>query len=613
MKLIVSIIFGLILAVGGVFYLKIGLDPGAKNERDVESAPRDRTQDKGDETRVYFDTGLAHMQRNDSKAAEAAFRKTLEIDPNDNQARVALAKLYLAMGNREAGEQELLLATKSDPENRELLHILGTYYSATRGLDDYENLYMDLLRKKPDSRIAKKKLTEIFIMKGQLDKAWAYTNELWKAQPGDTDLSYFYGRLHLAQNEIRRAEEVFSSLTRSAPRFSPAYYFLGVSRLKNSETYQAKLAFAKAKELFPVWLEPRIALARIDLISGAFDVALEESDSILRTQPRNADALNIAGIARLKKGEVAKALDLLRRAKDLVPEDANPRINIGAGYVAQKKYNQALTEFEDALKLDPDRIDALGQIAQVLSLQGNQKGAFDRVEQQLTKTRNKAEVYQLLGQLSVDQRDYEKAIDYLNKAVNSNPDLVSAYFVIASAYVAQKKFDQAIDQYQKLIPKDPNSIQLHMALGLLYDERQQPEKANEHYRKVLDIKKNFAPAANNLARNYVRHGGNLDVALGLAERAREFDSNDPSIADTLGWIYYKKGAYLKAVGLLKESSEKLKDRNASVLYHLGMAYSKKGDNLLAKESLLKALKLDKNFPEAKEAKLALDAMEAKTG
>ena len=99
----------------------------------------------------------------------------------------------------------------------------------------------------------------------------------------------------------------------------------------------------------------------------------------------------------------------------------------------------------------------------------------------------------------------------------------------------------------------------------------------------------------------------------MAQKARELSPNDENIAHTLGWIYYKRGVYLRAIGLLKESSEKFKDRNPTVLYHLGMAYSKKGDNTLAKESLLKALKLDQNFPEAKEAKQALDEIGAKTG
>jgi len=39
---------------------------------------------------------------------------------------------------------------------------------------------------------------------------------------------------------------------------------------------------------------------------------------------------------------------------------------------------------------------------------------------------------------------------------------------------------------------------------------------------------------NNLAYNYVQYGGNLDVALGLAQKAREVNSTDAGIADTLG-------------------------------------------------------------------------------
>ena len=97
----------------------------------------------------------------------------------------------------------------------------------------------------------------------------------------------------------------------------------------------------------------------------------------------------------------------------------------------------------------------------------------------------------------------------------------------------------------------------------------------------MDLKSNFAPAANNLAYNYAQHGGNLDVALGLAQKAREANPNDPGIADTLGWIHYKKGTYATAVALLKESNEKFKGQNPTVLYHLGLAYDKSGEEKLA--------------------------------
>src|SRR6185369_6595427 len=119
--------------------------------------------------------------------------------------------------------------------------------------------------------------------------------------------------------------------------------------------------------------------------------AWKESEQILQIQPRNFDILIIAGTAQLKKGEGGVALDLFRRAKEINPGDASLHIDMGAAYIVQKKHGQALTEYEEALKLAPDRIDALAGIAQVLVLQGDQRTAFDRVQRHLATTNQKAE------------------------------------------------------------------------------------------------------------------------------------------------------------------------------------------------------------------------------
>jgi tetratricopeptide (TPR) repeat protein len=284
---------------------------------------------------------------------------------------------------------------------------------------------------------------------------------------------------------------------------------------------------------------------------------------------------------------------------------------MGAVYVTKRKFPEALKEYEQALLLDPARMDALASMAQVYFLQGNPKAAFHRVEQQLTKTKDQAGIYQLLGQLSIATKEYTAGIEYLEKAINLNPDLLSAYSLIGTAYAAQKKFDSAIEQYAKVSKKNPKAVQPLMMTGLLYDMTKQPQKANEYYQKVLDLNKNFAPAANNLAYNYTQYGGNLDIALGLAQKAREANPNDPGIADTLGWIHYKKGTYATAVGLLKESNEKFKGNNATVLYHLASAYHKVGEQNLAQEALQKAFAASQTFPEAADAKKLLDLIRGK--
>jgi tetratricopeptide (TPR) repeat protein len=120
---------------------------------------------------IYVDIGHVHITKKEYLAAESAYRKALEIDPKFHGARVALSRLYSATGKQEQAEQELLIATKADPENENLLHVLGIFYSRSRRFDDLEKLYEDLLKKKPDSSISKKRLVEINFLQNDSSRA----------------------------------------------------------------------------------------------------------------------------------------------------------------------------------------------------------------------------------------------------------------------------------------------------------------------------------------------------------------------------------------------------------------------------------------------------------
>ena len=69
------------------------------------------------------------------------------------------------------------------------------------------------------------------------------------------------------------------------------------------------------------------------------------------------------------------------------------------------------------------------------------------------------------------------------------------------------------------------------------------EQARTAYQQALDRDSNSVMALNNLAWLNCEHGGNLDVALGLAQRAKAQAPEDPHISDTLGWIQYRKGLF----------------------------------------------------------------------
>ena len=565
---------------------------------------RDSTQ-----AMVYIEIGGIQISKKEYKLAETSYRKALEINPNLTTARVALAQLYVSTGDSNKAEDELISATKADPENEGLLHVLGNFYSITKRIDEFEKLYTELLKRKPNSLIAKKRLAEFYLTRNEVMKARNLTDEILKTKPGDIDGHFFRGRIFLTEKNPQRAIEDLTISTTGAQRFGPGFYYLGQSQVAANQIENAKKSFSRAIELVPNWIPPRLMLAEINLAKGENDLALEQSDKILQSRPDHVAALIISGAARLKKGEADKALALFKRAQAGDPNNSSIHSNLGAVYVLQKKYSDGAREYQEALRLAPDQIDSLVSLVQIDLIQGEEKRALQRAQQLLPKTKKQADVYQLMGRISLVNKDFGRGIEYLEKAVNLNPDLASAYYALGNAYVSQQKFGAAMDQYQKVIGKDPKAIPPRMMMGILYELQRQPAKANEYYQKVLDIKKDFSPAANQLAWNYAEHGGNLDVAVSLAQRAREISPNDPVIADTLGWIYYKKGVYASAIALLKESNEKFKGENATVLYHLGAAYAKNKDKILAQEALRKALAASGNFTEAAEAQRLLSDLE----
>ncbi|MBM4337865.1 MAG: tetratricopeptide repeat protein, partial [Deltaproteobacteria bacterium] len=104
-----------------------------------------------------------------------------------------------------------------------------------------------------------------------------------------------------------------------------------------------------------------------------------------------------------------------------------------------------------------------------------------------------------------------------------------------------------------------------------------------------------------------------DRALQLAQDAKNAMPNDPSIADTLGWVMYKKGIPSAAIALFRESIDGYPSGHplrGTVRFHLASAYEKNGERDRAVEELKRALEESSNFAERDAAEKLLKQLQA---
>lgn len=90
--------------------------------------------------------------------------------------------------------------------------------------------------------------------------------------------------------------------------------------------------------------------------------------------------------------------------------------------------------------------------------------------------------------------EFDKAVEYYNKALELRPDLLETYFNRGLAYTRKQNYDKAIEDLSKVIELNPNLAEAYYTRGLVYEYKQDYDKAIENYARALDVDPNYSKA-----------------------------------------------------------------------------------------------------------------------
>jgi tetratricopeptide (TPR) repeat protein len=226
------------------------------------------------------------------------------------------------------------------------------------------------------------------------------------------------------------------------------------------------------------------------------------------------------------------------------------------------------------------------------------------IQGQITRDPNNAILYLLQGQALIKENLLNDAKQSLSQCLELDKQNLTAFVMLGQVEQALGHSAEAIVSYQRAIALAPNNAGLYTTLGVTYEAQGNWQEAQTAYQRSLALEPEEALAANNLAYLLLEHGGNVNVALTLAQTARRGLPNVPNSADTLGWAYLQNGAYSVAAPLL-EKAVKSAPSNATYRYHLGLTYQKLNDLGRARTEFEKSIRLDPEAPSAEKASRAL--------
>ncbi len=590
------------------------------------------------DARAYTALGAVQLAKGQADEAEKTFRQAVAVEPNVVGARLALAQFLWAANRRDEAQVALEEALKLEPTNKLANRALAAFHVTGRDPRVAEP-YLKALAADPKDTDARVALGDFYMRTGQAAQARevltkaaaeragfsaarvrlaaiAYADknateahrlleEVLGKNPKDVQALLTKSRLLRLEGNPREALTSAQAAAAAAPESAPAVYERALVELSLSQYEEGVKSLRDVIRLNPRAVDARVQLASTLLRQRDAAAALPVAEDALRNAPENPAARLVLARAQMASGNVNAASATLGALQKQYPDAGIVWSQLGALNVMQRNNAGARAAFERALQLQPGQYQALQGLTLLDIAEGKGDAARGRIEALVAKAPGDLGYQQIAAKVYVAQRDFAKAESLLRAMLARDSTNLETYGLLGQVYLMQNKTEQALKEYDALSKQQPGAVGPHTVVAMLLQSMDRLDEAQQRYERVIQLDRQAPVAANNLAWLYAERGGNLDVALQLAQTARRILPNQPAVADTLGWVYYKKQQYDLAIRELQDAVEKDPD-NPEYQYHLGAAYAAAGDVTKARTALQKAVA--RPFAASEDARRALNAL-----
>jgi tetratricopeptide (TPR) repeat protein len=595
-------------------------------------------QDDPKNARARFDLARLNFQEKNWADAEKNLRVSWDLDPDGLLAPVALAQLLEARGKvpdaetvlkrtadlhagnvqplyllagvylrqKQLSQAEELYKQIGDvghasPENR---GALAVFYAATGRANDSEKEFKRILAKNPEDRLNSRRLAEIELTLNKREQTRQIANALIKLEPKDWESLLLLARMDIDDGKPDQALQKLDQVKTLQSESAMLYFQMARAYLLQEKMFLAQDALNLSLKKTPDFLPARLALGELELRNGKPEMAIQTLNQAAIKRP-NAIAPNLLlSQAYAVKGDLHIAEDSLNRLLEQKNSPANQAVllqTLAWVKLRQGRYSEATQLATESLKMGLLTREGLRVLALSYSGRKQPQQGLQAVQGFLDKAEPWAAGQQVLGELALQASGLDAAQKAFQKALEVDSKSTAAIYGLGEVYMGRKQYDLARQAFERFASAEPKNSLVQLRLGHLSEMNQDWPGAISEYQRAVDLDPSNAIAKNNLAWLSAAHGGNIAVALRLAQEARSALPEDPHVADTLGWILVKIGSPQSGVVYLKECAVKT-PASAVCHYHLGMAYFKTARPQEAKSELEKALHLQSTFDGASEAK-----------
>lgn len=355
---------------------------------------------------------------------------------------------------------------------------------------------------------------------------------------------------------------------------SVCYHNKGDSNVANRLLHDAK----KINEVHPIVLANISSYLRV---YGNIDEAEVYARKSLEYDQKCVLARTVLALIEYEKGESTEALRLLRETVNIDQDDAYPVYSISYVCFKENKYDDAIKYGEKAVNLENTTASYHKHLGNVFLEASSPKNVV-YTNEEFHKQINKKFLVKSI-------QCFEKSIE-LNSLQNNGHLNADIYPHLASALLVNNEFEKSIEWNEKAIECGVELDEIYMNIGMAHISLGNYKKCIEYYEPLVDKGIDSFVVRANLALAYMTEK-RYDEAELLLDTLIVESPEHLYLHVHLAQVKNKKGEFQQGITILNKASKYI-SLNWQANYVLGKLYHKNEDYELAARHFKQAIKQD---------------------
>lgn len=466
-----------------------------------------------DSPEVRFLLGRALLDSGDPVAAEVELRKAIELKFAADQVTPALARAMLAQGKFKKAIDELGKASLTSAEAKaDLKTSMGQAYAQLGNLDAAQGAFDEAVAGKGDYAPALLGQARLKAMAQDLPRAKEMVEAILVKAPQNAEAWHFKGDLLRAEARSDEAIAAYRKVIEIRPQMLTAHAAIIMLHMGGNKPDLAgkqleAMQKVAAKAPLTLYMEALTAYGQKNMA-----LAKTATDALLKVQPDNPQALQLAGIIAYDGRSDIQAQDYLSKALQRSPGFVHGRRVLVLSYLRSGQPTKALATLQPLLQGKDTEASWLALAGETYMQSGDAATAAEYFAKAAKTDPKNTRTQTALALARMQTGRADQAFAELEQIAAADSDITADMALIAAS-MQQKQFDKALKAIANLEKKQPNNPAGPNLRGGVLLAKGDSEGARKSFERALALNPAFLPAATSLAR--------LDLAAKKPDEARK--------------------------------------------------------------------------------------------